>query len=297
MIDRRRLRAVLLGATVSTILLAGTAGIAAANGTGVGTRGAAPVTGEPSSGMPAPLQEVRFEQRLGAQVPLDVELLDSTGRTVTLGETIGDRPALLAFVYHDCPMLCTQVLNGIVSALKVLKFTPGEEFDVVAVSFNAHDTPESAAAQKAMYLERYGHPETAGGWHFLTGKQEAIDALTTAVGFAYGTDDERRQYAHAAGITILTPAGKIARVFYGIEYPPRDLRLSLIEASEETIGTFVDQVLLYCYAYNPSTGRYGAVVMRIVRLAGAATVLVLVVGIGLALARDRRRAPTREVTT
>ena len=237
---------------------------------------------------------MRFDQRLGVAVPLDVLLQDETGATRPLGDFLGERPALLAFVYHDCPMLCVEVLNGVTSALKAMRFEPGNEFDVLAISFDPKDTPESSAAQKAHYLERYGRPETADGWHFLVGEQDAIDALTDAVGFEYGVSEDGEQFAHAAGIVILTPSGTIARYFFGIGFSPRDLRLGMIEASEEKIGSVVDQVLLYCFAYDPTTGRYGAVVMRIMRLAGAATVVLILGYVFLMLWRDRRRTRMSE---
>jgi protein SCO1/2 len=184
-------------------------------------------------------------------------------------------------------MLCTQVLNGLVSALGVMSFEPGREFDVVAVSFNPKEGPGLASQKKANYLERYGRPHTAAGWHFLTGSEESIKRLTDAVGFRYAFDPEIQQYAHGAGIEVLTPKGVISKYFYGIEFSARDIRLGLIEASEERIGTAVDDVLLFCYHYDPATGRYGAAVLRLVRVAGVATVLAFLGFLTVSLRRER----------
>ncbi|MGH9580253.1 MAG: SCO family protein [Terriglobales bacterium] len=235
---------------------------------------------------PPLLRQVAIEQRLDQQVPLELAFRDHTGRAVRLGDYFGPRPVVLALVYFQCPMLCTQVLNGMTSSLSVLRFNAGQEFDVLAVSFDPRETPAMAAASREKYLQRYGRPGSERGWHFLTGPQASIDALTAAAGFRYAFDPATGQFAHGSAILVLTPEGRIAQYYYGIEYPPKDLRLGLIEASKNRIGTVVDQVLLYCYHYDPATGRYGAITMNILRLAGGATVLVLGSFIAFMLRRD-----------
>ncbi len=224
---------------------------------------------------PLLLQKVSFDQKLGAQLPLDLKFRDEYGRTVALGDYFGKKPVILSLVYYQCPMLCTQVLNGMVSAFLPLSFSAGREFEVVTVSFDARETPQMALAKKETYLKRYGRPSAYDGWHFLTGDQLSIDALTQTVGFHYAFDPKLNQFAHASGIMVVTPEGKIAQYYYGIEYSSRDLRLGLVEASKNKIGTVVDQVLLYCYHYDPAQGRYGAIAMRMMRLGGIATVLLL----------------------
>jgi len=242
--------------------------------------------GDPTSARPGILSKIAIDQRIGHQVPADIPFVDESGNAVTIGQYFGKRPVVLALVYYECPMLCTQVLNGLVSALGVLNFEAGREFDVVAVSFNPKEGPGLASQKKAAYVERYGRPETAGGWHFLTGSQESISRLTEAVGFKYEYDPKIGQFAHGAAIEVLTPSGTIAKYFYGIEYSPRDLRLGLIEASEEHIGTVIDDVLLFCYHYDPSTGKYGASVLGMVRAAGVVTVLAFAVFLTVSLRRD-----------
>jgi protein SCO1/2 len=243
--------------------------------------------GDPSSAKPGLLSKIGIDQRLHQKVPLELEFVDETGRTVKLGDYMGKRPVLLALVYYECPMLCTQVLNGVTGALKVLNFSVGKEFDVVAVSINPREGPGLAAAKKQAYLERYGRPETADGWHFLTGREENIRALATAVGFRYEYDEEIKQYAHGAGIELLTPKGVIARYFYGIEYSPRDIRLGIIEASEERIGSPIDCVMLLCYHYDPTTGKYGATALTMVRIGAVATMLAFAVFLFVSLRRER----------
>jgi len=234
------------------------------------------------------LQEVAFDQRVGTPLPLDVNLRDEAGDTIQLARLFDGRPVIFAFVYYECPMLCTLVLNGLVRALRVLSFDAGEEFRIVALSIDPRESPATAAAKKATYVKRYGRPQGADGWHFLTGDEQAIAKLAGAVGFRYAYDAELDQYAHAAGILVITPEGRVARYFYGIEYPPRDLRLAIIEASSERIGSVVDALLLYCYHYDPTTGRYGLVIMNVIRLAGVVTVLALAAFVWTMLGRDRR---------
>jgi protein SCO1 len=236
------------------------------------TRG---IMSPPSNVRPPGLQNVGIEQHLDEQVPPNLTFRDETGRAVRLGDYFGKRPMILNLVYYQCPMLCGEVLSGLESGLRVLKFDVGKEFDVLTVSFDPHETSEMASAKKAEYLKRYGRSGAAAGWHFLTGPQESIDALTTAAGFQYQYDARTGQFAHATALMVLTPEGKIAQYFYGVEYAPKDLRLALVQASENKIGTVVDQVLLYCYHYDPATGKYGAIISRVLQISAAATILVL----------------------
>jgi protein SCO1/2 len=229
----------------------------------------------PASVRPPYLTNVGIEQRLDGQVPPDLAFVDETGRPVKLGDYYGKKPLILNLVYYTCPMLCGEVLAGLSASMKMVKFDVGDEFDVITVSFNPKETPELAAAKKQEYLRRYGRPNAAAGWHFLTGSAESINALTKAVGFQYQYDASKNQYAHATAIMILTPQGRISRYFYGVDFPPKDLRMGLVEASQGKIGNAVDQVLLYCYHYDPTVGKYGAVVGNMLKIGGAFTILVL----------------------
>jgi protein SCO1 len=242
----------------------------------------------PSGALPGLLQEVGLDQRLNAQLPLDLHFKDEDGRTVTLGDYFGRRPVILTLVYYECPMLCTQVLNGVTSSIGVLNLSLGKDFDIVTVSFDPRDTPELARAKKANYVARYKRAGAANGWHFLTGDQRAISALTQAVGFRYAYNASIGQYAHVSGIMVATPEGKLSRYFYGIDYGPRDLRLALVEAGDKKIGSPVDQLLLYCFHYDPSSGKYSLAVMNIVRAGGVVTVLAIVGVIVLLRRRERR---------
>lgn len=225
---------------------------------------------------PPGLAGVGIDQRLNEQVPLNLVFRDEQGNRVKLGDYFHEgRPVVLNLVYYQCPMLCTEVLNGLTSALKVIRFEPGKQFEVVTVSIDPRETPELAANKKEMYLKRLGNPGAAQGWHFLTGEQPQIAALADAVGWRYQYDAKLDQFAHAAGILLITPEGRIAQYYYGVEYSAKDMRLGIIEASKNKIGSLADQVLLYCYHYDPRTGRYGATITNIVRLAGLATVIVL----------------------
>ena len=271
--------------TLNVILLAAIFAIPG----GVSAQGPLPrqEPGDAATAKPGLLSKIGIDQRLNEQVPLDLAFVDETGRDVKLREYFGKRPVLLALVYYECPMLCTQVLNGVTGALKVLSFDVGKEFDVVAVSINPKEGPGLASAKKNAYLERYGRPATADGWHFLTGRDESIRALANAVGFRYAYDEEIKQYAHGAGVELLTPKGVIARYFYGIEYAPRDIRLGIIEASEERIGSPIDSVLLLCYHYDPATGRYGATAMTLVRIGAVMTMIGFAVFLFTAIRRER----------
>ena len=246
--------------------------------------------------LPGALQGVGIDQDLNAQVPLDLVFHDEFGKDVTLSTFFqGGKPVLLAPVYYRCPMLCTQILNGITSALKAVSLDPGRDFEVVAFSFDPKDKPELAAAKKEMYVRRYGRPGTANGWHFLTGDEASIKTLMDRVGFHYKYDPATDQYAHASGVMILTPRGRISKYFYGVEYAPRDLRLGLVESSQNKIGSPVDRILLFCYHYDPATGKYGAIALNMVR--GAAGAFVVICG-GFLLVVFRRdwRADKRQPT-
>ena len=243
----------------------------------------------PANTMPGPLKEVRYEQRLGEQVPLELPFRDEAGRPVKLADYFGRRPAILVLAYYHCPMLCDMVRQGVEISLKPLSLEPGKDFDVVVASIDPQETPALAAAKKQEILARYGRPATAGGWHFLTGPQPSIDRLANAAGFRYVYDPERNQFAHAAGIVILTPEGRISRYLFGIEYAPRDVRLALIESAGGKVGGLTDQMLLYCFHYDPVIGRYSAVTLNIVRLAGVATVAGLVLLIVLLRRRETAR--------
>jgi protein SCO1 len=239
--------------------------------------------------LPGALLGVGIDQKLDQQVSLDLKFKDESGREVPLSTyfTKG-KPVILALVYYRCPMLCTQILNGLAGSLKAVTLDPGKDFEVVAVSFDPKDTPETAAQKKQMYLKRYARPNSANGWHLLTGDEANIKALTDTVGYHYKYDAATDQFAHASGIMVLTPEGRLSRYFYGVEYQPRDVRLGLVEASKNKIGTPVDQILLFCYHYDPVTGKYGAVVMNLVRFAGASFTLVCGVFLFIFLRRDVR---------
>ena len=229
----------------------------------------------PANQRPPGLKHVGIEQHLNEQIPRDLSFRDESGKPVQLAEYFGRKPLILNLGYYQCPMLCGEVLSGLESALRVLKFDVGKEFDVLSVSFDAKDTPELATKKKSEWLRRYGRPGAASGWHFLTGPQGSIDALTKAAGFEYEYDPRTGQFAHATAIMVLTPEGKIAQYYYGVEFAPKDLRLGLIQASQNKIGTVVDEVLLYCYHYDPDQGKYSAIISRILKLAAGATMLLL----------------------
>jgi protein SCO1/2 len=229
----------------------------------------------PANVRPPYLENVGIEQHMDAQVPPGLAFIDDSGRPVKLGDYFGKKPLILNLVYYNCTMLCGEALAGLSGAMKMIKFDLGNEFEVVTVSFNPKETPAEAAAKKAEYLRRYGRPNAAAGWHFLTGSADSINALTKAVGLQYQYDAARNQYAHATAIMVLTPQGRISRYFYGVDFPPKDLRMGLVEASQNKIGNAVDQVLLYCYHYDPATGKYGAVVNNMLKIGGALTILLL----------------------
>lgn len=266
-----------------------------------------PPTPEPSdsglvdpSKMPGPLKEVRFDQQLGRRLPLDAAFVDQHGRAVTLDALLGERPVVLAFVYYECPMLCTLILNGLAKSLSVIDLDIGSDFDVVAISFDPGETPEMALAAQARTLERFGNAEEAGagdGWHFLTGDEAAIARVTEAAGFRFVYDPDTDEFAHTSGIVIVRPDGTLNQYYYGIEYPPRDVRLSLIAASEQRVGSLVDQLLLYCYRFDPQLGKYTVAAMRVLRLAGIVFVLGLSAFLWLMWRRERNQTHPSPVGT
>jgi len=243
-------------------------------------------TGIPAANMPAQLQGVDFRPELNAQMPLDLPFRDETGRGVKLGDYFGQKPVVLAFVYFSCPMLCDQVQQGVVGSLRMLSFNPGRDYEVVFVSFDARDTAEKAAQKKTADLAHFRRPETASGWHFLTGSQASIDSVTQAANFRYRYDAKNDYFAHASGVLMLTPSGRISRYFYGVEYPGRDVRLGLVDASAGKIGSPIDRVLLFCYHYDPSTATYSASILKIMRFCAALTVLAIVAAILIFRRRD-----------
>jgi protein SCO1 len=231
-----------------------------------------------TNGIPAALKKVGIEQKLGERLPLDTELKDENGKVVRLGEYFNNgRPVIVAFVYFECPMLCNQVLNGLTGSLKGISLNAGSDFDVVAISFDAreYDAVEVARNKKLGYMERYGRPGTEKGWHFLTGRQESIDKVTSAAGFTYEWDAKTNQFAHAAAVMVATPDGKLSRYHYGIDYAPRDLKFSLMESGQSRVGNVAEQLLLYCYHYDPASGKYGLAILNVIRLGGIATLIGL----------------------
>lgn len=234
-----------------------------------------PVPPPPMQATPGVLQEIGWDQKLGERLPLDLAFQDESGKTVKLGDYFGRKPVVLSLVYYQCPMLCTLSLNGLAGALEVLSFVPGQEFEVVTVSFDPKEGPVLAAAKKKAYMARYKRSEAERGWHFLTGSKESVDALTKAVGFRYVWDADTKQFAHPAGMLVATPEGRVSHYLFGVEYSPKDLRLALVDAAGGKIGNAVDQVLLFCYQYDPKTGRYSASILTVLRLLAVATVVAV----------------------
>ena len=260
---------------------------ASAQMTGAPAAGFTRDPGMVSSAVPLPLREIGFDQKLDKRLPLDIPFKDEANRLVRLGDYFGPKPIILLFVYYDCPMLCTQVLNALASTLGVLALDAGRDFDVVTISFDPREKPPVAAQKKALILERYRRPAASTGWHFLTGEQDSIDRVTKAAGFRFVWDHDTSQFAHPTGIIIVTPDGRPARYLFGIDYGPRDVRLALLEASAGKVGSAVDALLLYCYHYDPMNGRYGLIVMRLLRIAGAATVFTIIGFIAIMFRRER----------
>jgi protein SCO1/2 len=250
--------------------------------------------------LPQVLQKVGVSQHLNQQLPLDAAFVDESGKQVKLGDYFGKRPAILALVYYTCPMLCSEEMDGLTSSLEMVKLTPGKDFDVVIVSIDPSDSPEQAAKSKALYVKRYGRPETAAGWHFLTGQRPAIDAVTNAVGFGYvrvpGPDGKLSQFAHASSIEIVTPEGKLAQYYLGVEYSPKDMLLGLIDASGNKIGSPVANILTYCYHYDPQTNKHSLMVARVVQVGGMITVAGLGGFMFLMFRRDVNVAREHDLT-
>ena len=241
-------------------------------------------------GLPAMVRGVGIDQNLNGQVPLELLFKDDTGQTVRLGQYFRQKPVVLALVYYECPMLCDMVLNGLTHSMEQITLNIGKDFDVVSVSFNPRETWQLAAAKKANYVEKYQRKGAAEGWHFLTGQEDAIKKLADAAGFHYKYEPVTKQFAHAAGIMVLTPEGRIARYFYGIEYKPRDFRLGLVEASRNKIGSPVDAIMLFCYHYDPMTGKYGPIISNVIRVLGSATVIALGALLFVLIRRERHGA-------
>jgi protein SCO1 len=250
--------------------------------------------------LPTVLQKVGVSQHLNQQLPLDASFVDESGKPVKLGDYFGKHPALLSLVYYTCPMLCSEELDGITSSLEMVKLTPGKDFDVVVISIDPSDTPEQAARSKALYVKRYGRPETAAGWHFLTGQRPAIDAVTSAVGFGYvrvpGPDGKLSQFAHASSIEIVTPEGKLAQYYLGVEYSPKDMLLGLIDASGNKIGSPVANILTYCYHYDPNINKHSLIIARVVQFGGMITVAGLGGFMFLMFRRDVKLAREHDLT-
>jgi len=264
---------------------------------------AAPLAAAPDAGrpvLPAYLQGIGIDQRLNAQTPLGAEFRDETGRTVRLGDLLGRRPAILALVYYRCTMLCDQILNGIVRGLRPLSLQPGRDFDVIAISINPAEDPPLAAAKRQNYVRLYSKTASTAGWHFLTGSEPNIRAVADAVGYHYRYEPKTGIFLHLAGIMVLTPEGKAARYLYGVEYEPKDLKLSLVEASHDRIGSLTDQILLFCCPYDPVTGKYTASVLNLMRVTAGAFLVLLIAVLAVWWRRDLRfhcRAPVREQST
>jgi protein SCO1/2 len=255
--------------------------------------------GDASDHLPTVLNKVTIIQKLNTKLPLDGAFRDETGQPVRLGDYFGKRPVIFSLVYYNCPMLCSEELDGLVSALEMVKFTPGKDFDVVVASIDPSETPELAAKKKTFYLKRYGHPETADGWHFLTGQQPAINALADATGFGYvrvpGPDGKMTQFAHASAIELVTPDGRLSQYYLGVEYSARDLRLGLVEASEHKIGSPVDEILTYCYHYDPTLNRHSLIIARVVQAGCVITMLCLGGYMVIMFRRDAKEKQIRPV--
>ena len=259
--------------------------------------GPLPEPGTAAGALPPEVADLTFDQKLGAQVPLDAAFRDEQGRAVRLGELVHNRPVVLVLAYYRCPQLCTLVLNGLLDGLKGTPYRPGQEFEVVALSFDPRETPDLAAAKKEHYVAGYGRPGSEAGWHFLTGDKDQIDRVAAAIGFHYSYDAAHDRFNHPSGLTILTPTGTVSRYLFGIRFLVRDLKLGVVEASEGRVGSVVDQLLLFCFHYDREAGAYGFAVMSAVRAGGAVTVLALGGFFLLMWRRDRRSRPHPEATT
>src|ERR1700676_5046214 len=244
--------------------------------------------GQSSKGLPPALLNVKFDPQLNAQMPLDAWVVDEMGGSVRLGQYFGKKPVVLVFAYYTCPMLCSQVEQAVVGTLKMISFNPGTDYDVVFVSFDTSDTPDSAVKKKHEALRTFARPADDGGWHFLTGKRESIDAVTKAANFSYSYDEQSKSYAHASGILLLTPDGRISRYFFGVEYPASNVRLGLVDASAGKIGTPVDHLLLFCYQYDPTRARDSGTILTVIRMGRVVTLICMVLGFVIFRRRDHR---------
>lgn len=285
-----RLRSALLGAALAGSMLCGAPAPSPAQAPPPSAFGESRRTDERPSDVVSPLlRDIGIDQNLDAELPKDAVFTEDSGRAIRLGDLFGQRPAVLVMVYYECPMLCNMVLNDLLRTLNgITSHTVGEDFDIIAISINPAETPELASKKKQAYMSRYGARGTPAGWHFLTGTQENITKVAETVGFRYRYDPERKEYVHASGIMTLTTDGRLQRYFYGIDYSPQDLRLSLVEASQNKIGRLADAVLLYCFHYDPTKGKYGLVVANMLKLGGVLTVLSLGVFMAIMFRRDRR---------
>lgn len=253
--------------------------------------------GQSSNGLPPALVNVHFDPQLNASMPMDAQFVDEKGQKVRLGEYFGQRPVVLAFVYYTCPMLCSQVQQAVVGTLKMISFNPGQDYDVVFLSFDPNDTPDAALKKKHEALARFARPQTESGWHFLTGTRESIDAVTRAANFSFTFDPKTNLFGHASGILLLTPDGRISRYFFGVEYPPSNVRLGLVDASAGKIGTPVDHLLLFCYQYDPTKARYSATILTVIRMGGVVTLFCMVLGFVIFRRRDHRAGPAAAAST
>jgi protein SCO1/2 len=244
--------------------------------------------GQSSKGLPPALVNVHFDPQLNAQIPLDTAFVDETGRSVVLRKYFETKPVVLVFAYYTCPMLCSQVEQAVVGTLKMISFNPGKDYDVVFISFDTSDTPDAALKKKHEALARFARPTTDSGWHFLTGTRDSIDAVTKAASFSYSYDAQSKAYAHASGIVLLTPDGRISRYFFGVEYPPSNVRLGLVDASAGKIGTPVDHLLLFCYQYDPTKARYSATILTVIRMGGVVTLFSMALGFVIFRRRETR---------
>ncbi len=244
--------------------------------------------GQSSKGLPPALANVRFDPQLNAQIPADAAFVDETGAPVRLGDYFGKKPVVLVFAYYTCPMLCSEVEHAVVGTLKMISFDPGKDYDVVFISFDTADTPDAALRKKHEALARFARPTTDAGWHFLTGRREAIDTVTKAANFSYSYDAKSNSYAHASGILLLTPDGRISRYFFGVDYPASHVRLGLVDASAGKIGTPVDHLLLFCYQYDPTRARYSATILTVIRMGGVVTLLCMALGFVIFRRRENR---------
>jgi protein SCO1 len=246
--------------------------------------------GQSSNGLPPALVNVGFDPQLNAQIPLDAAFTDEMGNPVRLRDYSGQKPIVLVFVYFNCPMLCTQVEQSVVGTLKMISFNPGMDYQVVFLSFDPSDTPDAALVKKHQAMSRFARPATEAGWHFLTGSRESIDAVTKAANFRFTYDEKSKVFAHASGILLLTPDGRISRYFFGVEYPPSNVRLGLVDASAGKIGTPVDHFLLFCYQYDPTKARYSATILTVIRMGGVVTLLCIAIGFVIFRRREHRAA-------